>query len=219
VIASGARYRRLEVENRTDFENRGLYYAATATESLLCRDAEIIVVGGGNSAGQASVFLSGFAKHVHHIIRGDSLESAMSQYLISRIERSPLITLYTQTEIVRLEGESALEFVTWTNRKTNESARKRIPSVFVMIGAEPNSGWLYGTVKLDGKGFVLTGGSDGFEVTPYATSPGVYAVGDVRATSVKRVASAVGEGSVVISDIHRYLTQNRIEFPQQAKSR
>ena len=220
VVASGARYRRLEVENHTNFENRGLYYAATAMESLQCRDAEIIVVGGGNSAGQASVFLSGFAKHVHHIIRGASLESTMSQYLISRIERSPHITLYTHTEIVGLEGETALEVVTWTNRRSGDSVRKRVPSVFVMIGAEPNSGWLCDTVKLDSKGFVLTGGSDGFEVSPYATSlPGVYAVGDVRSTSVKRVASAVGEGSVVISDIHRYLAHSRIDSPEQAKSR
>lgn len=219
VVASGARYRRLEVENHPQLENRGLYYAATALESLLCRDAEIVVVGGGNSAGQASVFLSGFAKHVHHLIRGDSLESTMSQYLISRIERSPRITLYTHTEVVGLEGEKALEFVAWTNRRTGESVRKRIPSVFVMIGAEPNSGWLYGTVKLDSKGFVLTGGSNGFEVTPYATStPGVYAVGDVRATSVKRVASAVGEGSVVISDIHRYLAQRRIDLSSAVDS-
>jgi thioredoxin reductase (NADPH) len=214
VVASGARYRRLKVENHADFENRGLYYAATAMESLLCRGSEIIVVGGGNSAGQASVFLSGYAKHVHHLIRGASLESTMSQYLISRIDHSPQITLYTHTEIVGLEGEKALDFVTWTNRKTGETVRKPIPSVFVMIGAEPNSGWLYGAAKLDDKGFVLTGGSHGFEVTPYATSVlGVYAVGDVRACSVKRVASAVGEGSVVISDIHRYIGQNRIDFP------
>ncbi len=216
VIASGARYRRVEVENHPSFENRGLYYAATAMESLLCRDAEIIVVGGGNSAGQASVFLSESAKHVHHIIRGPSLESTMSQYLISRIEHSPQITLYTDTEIVGLEGETALEFVSWRNRNTGDSIRKQISSVFVMIGAEPNTRWLQGTVKLDGKGFVLTGGSNGFEVTPYATSvSGIYAVGDVRATSVKRVASAVGEGSVVISDIHRYLAQNRIDLPEQ----
>ncbi|HTZ84590.1 MAG TPA: FAD-dependent oxidoreductase [Candidatus Acidoferrales bacterium] len=218
VIASGARYRRLDIKNHADFENRGLYYAATAMESLQCRDREVIVVGGGNSAGQASVFLSEVAKHVHHIIRGAFLESTMSQYLISRIERSPQITLYTDTEIVELEGESALEFVTWTNRKTGESMRKQISSVFVMIGAQPNSGWLYGTVKLDSKGFVLTGGSNGFEVTPYATSvAGIYAVGDVRAASVKRVASAVGEGSVVVSDIHRYLAQNRVEFPERTK--
>ena len=128
-------------------------------ESILCRGAEIIVVGGGNSAGQASVFLSGFAKHVHHIIRGASLESTMSQYLISRIERSPHITLYTHTEIVGLEGETALDFVTWTNRRSGDSVRKQIRNVFIMIGAEPSSGWLCGTVKLDSKGFVLTGGS------------------------------------------------------------
>ena len=219
VIASGARYRQLNVKNQGDFENRGLYYAATAMESLLCRDREIIVVGGGNSAGQASVFLSGVAKHVHHIIRGASLESSMSQYLISRIERSPQITLYTDTEIDGLEGKAALEFVTWTNRKSGESVRRPISSVFVMIGAEPNSGWVYGAAKLDDKGFVLTGGGWGFEATSFATSvPGIYAVGDVRATSVKRVASAVGEGSVVISDIHRYIAQNRIDFPAQAKA-
>jgi thioredoxin reductase (NADPH) len=143
----------------------------------------------------------------------------MSQYLISRIERSPHITLYTDTEIDELEGKAALEFVTWTNRKTGESVRRPISSVFVMIGAEPNSGWTYGAIKLDDKGFVLTGGRWGFEATPYATSvPGVYAVGDVRAESVKRVASAVGEGSVVISNIHRYLAQRRLDFPEQAKA-
>ena len=219
VIASGARYRRLNVKNNEDFENRGLQYAATAMESVLCREREIIVVGGGNSAGQASIFLSSFAKHVHHIIRGASLESTMSQYLVSRIERSPQITLYTDTEIDALEGKAALEFVTWTNRKTGESVRRPISSAFVMIGAEPNSGWVYGAVKLDDKGFVLTGGNWGFEATPYATSvPGVYAVGDVRAESVKRVASAVGEGSVVISNIHRYLAQKRLDFPAQAKA-
>jgi thioredoxin reductase (NADPH) len=219
VIASGARYRRLNVKNHEVFENRGFYYAATAMESLLCRERDIIVVGGGNSAGQASIFLSGVARHVHHIIRAASLENSMSHYLISRIERSPHITLHTDTEITGLEGEAALEFVTWTNRRTGASVRKPISSVFVMIGAEPNSGWAYGAIKLDDKGFVLTGGSWGFEATSYATSvPGVYAVGDVRAESVKRVASAVGEGSVVISNIHRYLAQRRLDFPEQAKA-
>lgn len=220
VIASGARYRKLNVKNQEDFENRGLYYAATAMESLLCRERDIIVVGGGNSAGQASIFLSSVARHVHHIIRGASLERTMSQYLISRIERSPRITVYTGTEIDRLEGKAALEFVTWTNRKTGGTMRRPISSVFVMIGAEPNSGWVYGTVKLDEKGFALTGGSWGFEATPYATNvPGVYAVGDVRAESVKRVASAVGEGSVVISNIHRYLAQRRLDFAEQVSSK
>jgi thioredoxin reductase (NADPH) len=218
VIATGAQYRRLSVENHADFENRGLYYAATAMESLLCREREIIVIGGGNSAGQAAVFLSRIAKHVHHIIRGSSLRKTMSQYLISRIERSPHITLYTDTELERLEGASALEFVTWKNRKTGQTTRKPIGTVFVMIGAEPNSGWLYGTVKLDRKGFVLTGTSDGFEKTPYATSvPGMYAVGDVRSKSVKRVASAVGEGSVVIADVYRYLAGHHDSVADQAE--
>ena len=220
VIASGAQYRRLSVKNHQNFENRGLYYAATAMESLLCRDREIIIVGGGNSAGQASVFLSETAKNVHHIIRGPSLENSMSHYLISRIERSPHITLHTDTEITGLEGEAALEFVTWTNRRTGASVRKPISNVFVMIGAEPNSGWAYGAIKLDDKGFVLAGGSWGFEATPYATSvPGIYAVGDVRAESVKRVASAVGEGSVVISNIHRYLAQKRFDLAEQVSSK
>ena len=219
VIASGARYRRLNVSNYEAFENRGIYYAATAMEALLCRDREIVVVGGGNSAGQASVFLSGVARHVHHVVRGPSLQSSMSQYLISRIEQSSRITLHTHAEIVRLEGDTSLEFVTWMNRESGEIVRKPISRVFVMIGAEPNSGWVYGAVKLDDKGFVLTGGPSGFEATSFATSvPGIYAVGDIRAESVKRVASAVGEGSVVISNIHRYLAQSHFPVPEQAKA-
>ncbi len=219
VIASGARYRRLNVSNYAAFDNRGLFYAATAMEALLCRDQEIVVVGGGNSAGQASVFLSGGARHVHHIIRGPSLHSSMSQYLIARIERSPRITLHTHSEIMVLEGQGSLECITWMNRESGEAVRKPISSVFVMIGAEPNSGWVYGTVKLDEKGFVLTGGPWGFEATSFATSiPGIYAVGDIRAESVKRVASAVGEGSVVISNIHRYLAHTHFPVPDQAKA-
>lgn len=213
VIASGAQYRKLSVGNHADFESRGVYYAATAMESLLCRQREIVVVGGGNSAGQASVFLSGVAQHVHHIVRGPSLEATMSQYLISRIQNSPRISLYTDSEIAALEGDKVLKYVTWVNSKTGELLRRAIGSVFVMIGAEPNTGWLYGTVNLDNKGFVLTGATEGFENTPYATSqPGMYAVGDVRANSVKRIASAVGEGSVVISDVHRYLSGHRGSF-------
>jgi thioredoxin reductase (NADPH) len=219
VVASGAKYRTLSVENYGRFESRGIYYAATAMESLLCRENEVIVVGGGNSAGQAAVFLSSIAKHVHHIVRGKSLAATMSQYLISRIESSARITLYTETEIVKLEGETSLERVTWVNRRTGEETEKAIGSVFVMIGAEPNSGWLYGTVKLDKKGFILTGGEDGFDGTPYATNvPGMFAVGDVRSKSVKRVASAVGEGSVVISDVHRYLADHRNAFAAEPNS-
>ena len=219
VVASGAQYRTLSVENYREFENCGIYYAATAMESLLCRENEVIVVGGGNSAGQAAVFLSGIAKHVHHIVRGKSLANSMSQYLISRIESSPHITLYPNSEIEKLEGESSLKRVTWVNRITGERTVKPIGSVFVMIGAEPNSGWLFGTVRLDNKGFILTGGTDGFESTPYATSvPGMFAVGDVRSNSVKRVASAVGEGSVVISDVHRYLADHRNNFAAEPNS-
>ncbi|MGB7134522.1 MAG: FAD-dependent oxidoreductase [Acidobacteriaceae bacterium] len=219
VVASGAQYRKLSVENYARFENCGIYYAATAMESVFCRDKEVIVVGGGNSAGQAALFLSGVARHVHHIVRGKSLASTMSQYLVSRIENSSRITLYTQSEIVKLEGRSSLESVTWINRETGESIVKPIESVFAMIGAEPNSGWLFGTVRLDTRGFILTGGTDGFESTPYATSvPGMFAVGDVRSKSVKRVASAVGEGSVVISDVHNYLADHRNNFAAEPNS-
>jgi thioredoxin reductase (NADPH) len=183
-------------------------------ESVLCRDREVIVVGGGNSAGQASLFLSGIAKHVHHLVRGPSFAETMSQYLISRIENSRHITVYTKSEIVALEGDPSLERVTWVNLDTGERTVRNIATVFVMIGAVPNTGWLFGTVRLDKKGFILTGSTDGFvENSPYATSmPGIFAVGDVRANSVKRVASAVGEGSVVISYIHRYLADHGSEL-------
>ena len=219
VVASGAQYRKLSVADYLKYENRGLYYAATAMESALCRDLEVVVVGGGNSAGQASLFLSGIAKHVHHIVRGPSFAQTMSQYLISRIENSSHITVYTESEIKALEGDSSLQRVTWSHSKTGECTVRDISTVFVMIGAEPNTGWLFGTVRLNNKGFILTGGTDGFDKSPYATSmPGIYAVGDVRADSVKRVASAVGEGSVVISYIHRYLAEHRNEFPVAAHS-
>ena len=209
VVASGAQYRKLSVGNYQKYENRGLYYAATAMESVLCRDQEVVVVGGGNSAGQASLFMAGFAKHVHHIVRRSSFSETMSQYLISRIENSAHITVHTESEIVALDGEPFLKAVTWENAKGGRMARD-ISTVFVMIGAEPNTGWLFGSARLDDKGFVLTGGAVGFEEGPYATSmPGIYAVGDVRANSVKRVASAVGEGSVVVSYIHRYRADHK----------
>jgi thioredoxin reductase (NADPH) len=209
IVASGAQYRKLSVGNYQKYENRGLYYAATAMESVLCRDQEVVVVGGGNSAGQASLFMAGFAKHVHHIVRRSSFSETMSQYLISRIENSAHITVHTESGIVALDGEPFLKKVTWENAKSGRMA-KDISTVFVMIGAEPNTGWLFGSARLDDKGFVLTGGAVGFEEGPYATSmPGIYAVGDVRANSVKRVASAVGEGSVVVSYIHRYLADHK----------
>src|ERR1700723_168775 len=219
VVASGAQYRKLDLDNYPKYENHGIYYSAAPMEAVLCRDREVIVVGGGNSAGQASLFLSGIAKHVHHIVRGPSFAETMSQYLISRIENSSHITVYTESEIKALEGDSSLQRVTWSHSKTGECTVRDISTVFVMIGAEPNTGWLFGTVRLNNKGFILTGGTDGFDKSPYATSmPGIYAVGDVRADSVKRVASAVGEGSVVISYIHRYLAEHRNEFPVAAHS-
>ena len=207
VIATGAQYRKLRVENYERFEYQGIHYAATAMEANLCRDQEVVVVGGGNSAGQAAVFLSGVAQHVHLIVRGHCLADTMSQYLISRIENHPHITLHLQNEIASLSGDSILRSVTWINRNSGAQQTRPIGNMFVMIGAEPNTGWLYGTLKLDKKGFIVTGYSaSSFENTTFACSvPGTYAVGDVRSESVKRVASAVGEGSVVISDIHRYL--------------
>jgi thioredoxin reductase (NADPH) len=206
VIATGAQYRKLQLDNFENFENQGVCYAATAMETPFRRNNEVVVVGGGNSAGQAALFLSQIAAHVYLMIRGKSLAETMSQYLRSRIEKSPRISILTETEIESLDGRSHLEQVTWVNRRDGSKTSKRIESVFVMIGAQPNTSWLKGVVNLDEKGFVRTAGSGAFEKTPYATNvPGIYAVGDVRTASVKRVASAVGEGSVVISDVHRYL--------------
>jgi thioredoxin reductase (NADPH) len=173
-------------------------------EANLCVDQEIALVGGGNSAGQAAVFLSRTVKHVYMLVRGPSLAATMSDYLVRRIHASTRITLLTQTEIVGLEGERSLEHVVWTNRTTGEQTRKPISNVFAMLGARPNTDWLVGCVALDDKGFVLTGERT---ASPYAASvDGIFAVGDVRSGSVKRVASAVGEGSVVVQAIHRFLT-------------
>ena len=215
IVATGAQYRKLDVPNYPRFEYQGIQYAATAMEATLCRNHEVAVIGGGNSAGQAAVFLSAIARHVHLIIRGSSLAATMSRYLIARIENSPHITLHSYTEVERLDGDHVLRSATWVNCETGERETREIGSMFVMIGAEPNTGWLYGTLALDKKGFVITGTELAFENTRYATSvPGVYAVGDVRSDSVKRVASAVGEGSVVISDVHRYLTAHPAVEPE-----
>lgn len=211
IIATGARYRKLQIRNLDRFENQGVYYAATAMEAAFCGNNEVIVVGGGNSSGQAALFLSHRADRVHLMIRGKSLSQTMSQYLISRIETSPRISVLTETEIVSLAGNSRLDEVTWIQDRSGVETTRRISSVFLMIGAEPNTQWLNELVNLDEKGFVSTGGPAAFEQTPYATNlPGIYAVGDVRSGSVKRVASAVGEGSVVISDVHRYLAQGAV---------
>jgi thioredoxin reductase (NADPH) len=212
VIATGARYRTLGVPDYERFEGQGIHYAATAMEAQFCTNEEIIVVGGGNSAGQAAMFLSRHAANCTMLVRANGLAATMSDYLVQRIEASPRITLLTETEITELGGERFLETVTWTDRASGESKVNPIRNVFVMIGAAPNTGWLEDCLELDPKGFVLTGRVAGSQQdagdvgSAFATSrAGVYAVGDVRSGSVKRVASGVGEGSVVVQAIHRFL--------------
>ncbi|NIJ35210.1 FAD-dependent oxidoreductase [Sphingomonas oligoaromativorans] len=208
VIATGARYRRLDLPGYAALEGRGVYYAATPMEAQLCKEQEAIVIGGGNSAGQAAVFLSRTCRHVHVLVRSEGLAATMSDYLVQRIADSPVITLHPFTEVTAVEGQDFLTHVTWTDRRIGASERREIGSLFVMIGADPNTPWLDGCVPLDDKGFVQTGtGQNGAPLaSPYATSvPGIFAVGDVRSGSIKRVASGVGEGSVVISAVHQFL--------------
>ena len=208
IVAAGARYRKLAVPDYETFEGQGIHYAATAMESNLCRNEEVIVVGGGNSAGQAAVFLSRTTKHVHILVRASGLAATMSDYLVQRIDQSERITLHTHSEITALGGGERLETVTWASRQSGENVTRPVGNVFVMIGAEPNTEWLDGCLDLDEKGFVRTGVSaEGAPLpSPYATSmAGIYAVGDVRSGSVKRVASGVGEGSVVVQAVHAFL--------------
>ncbi|MEO0774884.1 MAG: NAD(P)/FAD-dependent oxidoreductase, partial [Pseudomonadota bacterium] len=208
ILASGATYRRLDLDRYEDFEGQGIHYAATALEARFCTGSDVVVVGGGNSAGQAAVFLSGHARHVHILIRGDSLAASMSDYLIQRIDQSSRITLHRNTQLTGLHGDRKLEAVTWENRVRQTTETQAISNVFVMIGAMPNTRWLGDMVETDQQGFVLTGAATSTgALSPFATSvSGVFAVGDVRSGSVKRVASGVGEGSVCVSDIHRYLS-------------
>jgi thioredoxin reductase (NADPH) len=208
VVATGARYRKLELPDYDRFEGQGIHYAATWIEGNLCANEEVVVVGGGNSAGQAAVFLSGLARHVHILVRGPGLAETMSDYLIQRIDASADITLHAHTEITALEGEGSLKRVTWTNSETGASETRDVGNLFVMIGAEPNTEWLGGCVPLDRGGFVITGrdGQGQALASPYVTEkPGIFAVGDVRSGSTKRVASGVGEGSVVVSAVHAFL--------------
>ena len=217
VIASGARYRRLDIANLSDFEGEGVYYWATPIEAKLCAEREVIVVGGGNSAGQAVVFLAAHAQRVHMLVRGPSLAATMSRYLIDRIEALPNVTLHTQTEITALNGarEVGLQSVAWRNRRSGEQEDRSIRHVFLFIGADPNTAWLKDCpIAVDPNGFVCTGLTDpqARQRTPMpheTTQHGVFAVGDVRAGSVKRVASAVGEGSVVVSQLHAFLAESR----------
>jgi thioredoxin reductase (NADPH) len=218
IIATGAKYRKLSLPNLPQFEGAGVYYGATFIESQLCGADEVIVVGGGNSAGQAAVFLAQTARRVHVLIRSGGLAESMSRYLIRRIEDSPVIDLRTHTEIVALEGSGHLERVSWRDRQTGEVETHAIRHIFVMTGAAPSTEWLEGCVALDASGFIKTGpdlspddlATAGWPLAraPYlleTSLPGVFAVGDVRGGNVKRVASAVGEGSIAVSFVHRVL--------------
>lgn len=220
IIATGAAYRKPDLRNLSQFEGAGVYYAATYMESSLCRDEEVIVVGGGNSAGQAAVFLAHTARRVHVLVRADGLAESMSRYLIRRIEGNPDIVLHTSTEIVGLEGESHLQRVRWGDNRSGEVSTHEIRHVFVMAGAVPNTGWLDGCVACDANGFIKTGSDVAPEElaashwplprSPHlleTSLPGVFAVGDVRAGSFKRVAPAVGEGAIAVALVHRALKE------------
>ena len=220
IIASGVEYRRLAVENLSRFEGAGVYYAATRMEAQLCADEEIAVVGGANSAGQAAMFLAETAQHVHMLIRGDGLASTMSRYLISRIEAHPKVTLHTRTEIVGLEGNGHLEQIAWRSGRSGPVEKQKIRHVFTMTGAEPSTKWLAGCLALDDKGFIKTGAAlsaDDLTTAQWplrrsphlleTSLPGVFAVGDVRSGSTKRVASAVGEGSIAVATVHQVLAE------------
>ena len=220
IIATGARYRKPAIPTLQKFEGVGIYYSATAVEAKLCGGEEVIVVGGANSAGQAAVFLAQTARKVRVLVRGKGLSDTMSRYLIRRIEQTPVIDLMIETEIVDLAGEGELQQVTWLHKRTGERVTRPVGHVFMMTGAEPNTEWLERCVAIDDKGFVKAGTDLTHEDLatanwPLARSPflfetslpGVFAIGDVRANSVKRVASAVGEGSICIQLVHKVLAE------------
>jgi thioredoxin reductase (NADPH) len=213
VVASGARYRRPEIASLQVFEGKGVWYWASPIEAKLCANQDVVLVGGGNSAGQAAVFLSGHARKVYMIIRGGGLGASMSRYLIERIEATPNIELIFNAEVIGLEGrdEASLERVRWRSRLGPEVFTLEVRNLFLFVGADPATGWLAGCgVKVDRAGFVLTGiatdGNGNRAVAPLETTvPGVFAVGDVRSGSVKRVGGAIGEGAQVVAALHGYL--------------
>jgi thioredoxin reductase (NADPH) len=214
IVATGVQYRKLDLSNLAQFEGVGVYYGATQVEAQICSDQEVAIVGGGNSAGQAAIFLSTVAKHVYLLVRGPGLSQTMSRYLISRIEACPEITLKTFTEIEALEGNGRLERTHWRNTKTGERYTCNVQHLFLMTGACPNTAWLAGCVELDSKQFIKTGGDVEeqwhLRRPPYmleTSQPGVFAVGDVRAGSMKRVAAAVGEGSMAVQFVHKVLAE------------
>jgi len=220
LIATGAQYRKLPLKNLSQFEGAGVYYGATFVERQLCSGEEVIVIGGGNSAGQAAVFLAQTTKRVYVLVRSAGLATSMSRYLIRRIEESPNVIVKPHTEIIALEGNLSLDSVRWRNNKTGQIEKHSIKRIFVMTGADPNTGWLNGCLVLDTKGFIKTGpdlspenlSATGWSLKrqPYlleTSLPGVFAAGDVRGGSIKRVASAVGEGSTVISFVHKIIQE------------
>jgi thioredoxin reductase (NADPH) len=220
VISSGAQYNKPQIANLAKFEGQGVYYGATYMEAQLCGGEDLIVVGGGNSAGQAAVYMSQTARKVYMLVRAGELSSTMSRYLIQRIEENPAIELHYRTEIVALDGDTHVESVTWKDKQTGEISTHPIRHVFIMAGASPRTNWLQGCLALDNKGFILAGRdfSDGAPQTPTwplarppylleTSLPGVFAVGDVRSGNVKRVASAVGEGAISIHMVHRVLAE------------
>jgi thioredoxin reductase (NADPH) len=216
IIACGADYRKLEVEGRELFDGAGVYYAATIMESQHCGGDRIAVVGGGNSAGQAAVFLSGNARKVLLLIRDDDLNQTMSNYLIERIEGTENIDVLPNTEIIKMFGEKHLEAVELKNNKTGDARKIRLSGVFSFIGATPRTCWLPPEIEIDEKGFIKTGSQVStsrqwaLKRPPFfleSSRPGIFAAGDVRSGSVKRVASAVGEGAMALQFVHEYLKE------------
>jgi thioredoxin reductase (NADPH) len=200
VIASGARYRRLDLPGVAELEGRGVHYAASQLEAPVVAGRNAVVVGGANSAGQAALFLARYAGHVHVLIRRDDLRDTMSNYLAQRLTHHERITVHPRSELAAVAGADRLTGLTWRDHAREQDVRIDAAAAFLMIGAEPGTSWLRGAgVELDPRGFVVT--HDGFGTSV----PGVFAVGDVRSGSVKRVASAVGEGSVVVSAVHAHL--------------
>ena len=215
VVASGAEYRRLDVPNIGDYEGSHVHYWASPIEGRLCGGEEVALVGAGNSAGQAAVYLSSNARKVWMIVRGKGLEATMSRYLCDRIAAQPNITVLPETEVTGLDGANGLmEAVRWKNRVTGEETTRPIRHLFLFIGAAPNTRWLIESgIKVDGKGFVCAEAFDGNGRLPFQTNrQGIFAVGDVRAGSVKRVAAAVGEGSQVVATLHTFLAKRAADM-------
>ncbi len=205
IVATGVQYRKLPLKRLDDFEGAGIYYAATEMESRFCRATDAVVVGGGNSAGQAAMFLSRAARHVHLLVRSGSLAASMSSYLSARLDADPRISVHFNTEIASLHGDTRLDGVTVRDKLADSKTHIDSRALFIMVGAAPNTDWLEGHAALDDHGFVLTGAENGGRSQFETSTPGIFAVGDVRAGSVKRVASSVGEGSVVMSAVWNHV--------------